>query len=340
MAEAQFELSVIYSRGQGVMQDNAEALKWLTAAAEQKFPPAQFFLAYNYSKGSGLPQDDVKAFTWFRAAAENGLANAQRIVGGFYLQGKGTARDPAEALKWFQKAAKSGDAGAESNLGYMYATGSGVAQNDAKAAELVSQGRRRRRGARARPRSRPLLRNGRGVAKDKAEAIKLVPKAALARAIRRAGATRPAAAAAKERPRTAAEAATWIFQPRGKGDTAAVAMAGATRPTAASAAAQARLADLYARGKGVTADNAKALTLFQKRRRPATFRATATRFAAMRKATASSRIMCGPICGPIWPRPAAIRMRRGLRATFAKSMTPEQIDEAQRLAREWTPKHR
>ena len=30
----------------------------------------------------------------------------------------------------------------------------------------------------------------------------------------------------------------------------------------------------------------------------------------------------------------------GLRAAFAKAMTPEQIDRAQQLAREWTQKHR
>ena len=43
-AKAQNTLGVMYSKGQGVPQDDKEATKWWRLAAEQEFAPAQYNL--------------------------------------------------------------------------------------------------------------------------------------------------------------------------------------------------------------------------------------------------------------------------------------------------------
>src|ERR1017187_9318960 len=45
---AQTELSFRYYQGQGVAQDNAEALRWIRKAVDQGFAPAQVGLATTY----------------------------------------------------------------------------------------------------------------------------------------------------------------------------------------------------------------------------------------------------------------------------------------------------
>ncbi|PHS09962.1 MAG: hypothetical protein COA89_01515, partial [Acidithiobacillus sp.] len=50
-ADAQFNLGVMYSKGQGVPQDYKTAVKWYTLAAEQGVASAQTNLGHIYDKG-------------------------------------------------------------------------------------------------------------------------------------------------------------------------------------------------------------------------------------------------------------------------------------------------
>ena len=68
-AEAQYNLGVIYDRGQGVTQDYAEAAKWFRKAAEQGWADAQHNLGLMYGNGQGVPEDYVQAHMWFNLAA-------------------------------------------------------------------------------------------------------------------------------------------------------------------------------------------------------------------------------------------------------------------------------
>jgi L-asparaginase II len=63
-AEAQENLGAMYSAGQGVPQDHAEAAKWFRKAADQNNGKAQGFLGLCYSLGLGVDQDYVQAFKW------------------------------------------------------------------------------------------------------------------------------------------------------------------------------------------------------------------------------------------------------------------------------------
>ena len=68
LPEAQYNLGIMYSKGQGLPQDYAEAVKWCRKAAEQGYAPAQSNLGVMYSKGQGVPQDYVLAHMWFNLA--------------------------------------------------------------------------------------------------------------------------------------------------------------------------------------------------------------------------------------------------------------------------------
>jgi hypothetical protein len=82
-----------------------------------------------YENGQGVPQDDVEAVRWYRLAADQGLADAQDYLGRSYLDGRGVPQDDAEAARWFRAAATEGHAGAQFRLGMMYDLGRGVPQD-------------------------------------------------------------------------------------------------------------------------------------------------------------------------------------------------------------------
>ena len=59
----------MYANGQGVPQDDAEAVRWLRLAAGQGNANAQDNLGNMYDYGRGVPQDYVQAHMWFNLAA-------------------------------------------------------------------------------------------------------------------------------------------------------------------------------------------------------------------------------------------------------------------------------
>jgi uncharacterized protein len=103
-AEAQVILGKMYLKGQGVITDPDEALKWFKASAVQGNAEAQFFLGSIYL----LPQKDVaEGVKWTLLSAEQGNQDAQYVLGKAYIQGlPGLARDPVQAEMWLWLAAK------------------------------------------------------------------------------------------------------------------------------------------------------------------------------------------------------------------------------------------
>jgi TPR repeat protein len=125
-AEAQFNLGIMYFRGEGVAQNHAEAIMWFRRAAAQDDPDAQFNLGVAYAEGQGVSRDYPEALNWYRKAADRNHDSAQFNIGLLYYQGKGVPQDYAEALKWYRRAAEQGNARAQYNLGMMYAKGQAV----------------------------------------------------------------------------------------------------------------------------------------------------------------------------------------------------------------------
>ncbi len=56
---AQNNLGVMYQKGLGVPQSDAEAVRLYRMAADQHYAPAQNNLGGMYQKGLGIPQDHV-----------------------------------------------------------------------------------------------------------------------------------------------------------------------------------------------------------------------------------------------------------------------------------------
>ena len=56
-----------------------------------------------YSKGNGVNQDDKQAFEWYQKAANQGLALAQNNLGWMYHQGRGVEQDFQQAKICYQK---------------------------------------------------------------------------------------------------------------------------------------------------------------------------------------------------------------------------------------------
>jgi len=68
-ASAQFNLGLMYAKGEGVPKDDAEALRWYRKAADQGNAPAQSNLGVMYANGRGVPKDDAEAYAWYNLAA-------------------------------------------------------------------------------------------------------------------------------------------------------------------------------------------------------------------------------------------------------------------------------
>ena len=90
----------MYDEGNGVSENQKEAVKWLTKAAEQGDVDAAFNLGMHYLQGRGVEQSDEKAFEWFKKAAEKNHIVASYGVAKMYREGLGTKKDINKARKW------------------------------------------------------------------------------------------------------------------------------------------------------------------------------------------------------------------------------------------------
>ena len=109
----------------GVPQNAEKAVEWFTKAAEQGDDEAQFQLGYLYSKGEGVVKNNAIAFYRYQQA-EQGNVGAQYNLGLMYYNGDGLAKESTKAYELFIKAADNGDEYAQFVLGLMYKTGEGV----------------------------------------------------------------------------------------------------------------------------------------------------------------------------------------------------------------------
>jgi TPR repeat protein len=109
-ALAQFKLGSFYYDGEGVPEDDAEAVMWFRKAAEQGHSGAQWFLGLCYANGEGVPEDDAEAAMWYRKVADQGVAVGQLFLGLCYANGEGVPEDDVKAYMWLNLAsAQQGD---------------------------------------------------------------------------------------------------------------------------------------------------------------------------------------------------------------------------------------
>jgi hypothetical protein len=107
--QAQYNLGLMYANGEGVSEDDAEAVKWYRLAADQGLSPAQSNLGLMYSAGMGVPVNNAEAVKWYHLAADQGNAIAQFNLGVMYANGEGVPSNSVIAYAWLNIAAASGD---------------------------------------------------------------------------------------------------------------------------------------------------------------------------------------------------------------------------------------
>jgi tetratricopeptide (TPR) repeat protein len=125
-AAAQYKLGVMYEIGEGVPENDAEAVQWYRKAAEQGSVEAKARLGAFYLLGRAVEHDPNKALRWIGEAAEQGHAGAQSLLGFLYQEGVIVPLDVAEAVAWYRKAAEQGYLPAQFKLGWLYFSGEGV----------------------------------------------------------------------------------------------------------------------------------------------------------------------------------------------------------------------
>lgn len=124
--KAQFRLGWMYSRGEGVIQNDEEAVEWYRKAAQQDHVAAQFNLGARYVTGEGVVPDSEEAMKWYERAIEQGPGGDQALLGLRYVNGAGVAQDYGKAVKCFQIAVEQGHTIAPVFLAAIYASGMGV----------------------------------------------------------------------------------------------------------------------------------------------------------------------------------------------------------------------
>jgi len=166
--KAEFELSIFYSDGYVIPQDNAKAMDYLKKSAEGGYVRAldrlgeveigrlnyilavewwekafqngsyqhSFDLAKLYFEGQyGIQQNTGRAVEIIKTAALMQNKECQRELGALYFKGTGVEQNNTEAFNWTSSAANAGDALAQRNLGNFYKNGTGCVRDPYRALE-------------------------------------------------------------------------------------------------------------------------------------------------------------------------------------------------------------
>lgn len=135
---AQGILGLMYSKGDGVAADQAEALRWLTLAAEGRDQEALNWLGGMHAKGIGVAADPVKAAEFYRRSAEEGSAAGANNLAMALEEGRGVAKDLDAARRYYEIAVLRDSGHARVNLGKMLLA-SADAQERARGEALVRE---------------------------------------------------------------------------------------------------------------------------------------------------------------------------------------------------------
>ena len=231
--------------------------------------------------------------------AQQGFATAQFLLGGMYYYGYGVVQDYREAVKWWTLAAQQGYAKAQYNLGLMYHDGEGVETNVREAVKWWTLAAQQGH-AKAQHHLGVMYYNGYGVEKDEAEAHK------------------------------------WLNLAVAQGDeTARIVrdMVAQQMTPDQIAEAQYHLGVMYYNGFGVEKDYVTAHKWWTLAAQQGHATAQANLGVMYEKGYGVEKDY---VTAYKWWTLAA---RSDLRDAMAQKMTPDQITEAERLAREWQARH-
>ena len=126
-------IGLCYKYGIGTEENEAEAFKSFSIAADRGYSASKYNLGLCYKYGTGTPKSLSEAYIWMMQAAEEENRNAEYEVGLMLLEGCGTPRDAEAGIKWLQKAAENEQDEAQLKLGNCYLVGDGVPEDEVQA---------------------------------------------------------------------------------------------------------------------------------------------------------------------------------------------------------------
>jgi uncharacterized protein len=135
---AQFFMGFMHDMGFGVPENDKEAIKWYQLAAEQGDARAQLFLGFLYDFGIGVPRNDKNALKWYQLAAEQGYDEAKINIIQLTKTNDLKAREDVlppmviQMIDDLSDKAKKGSGEAQINLAMIYEFGLGVSQDTRK----------------------------------------------------------------------------------------------------------------------------------------------------------------------------------------------------------------
>lgn len=133
VADAQYNIGLLYRHGRGVPRDYEKAVEWFTRAAAQEHADAMAELGNHFLQGRGVKRNDTKALDLLRRAAEKGVASAEFNIAIMHRYGRAVPKSYARAVIWYRKAADRGYIPAMDSLGALYQHGVGVQRDNIRA---------------------------------------------------------------------------------------------------------------------------------------------------------------------------------------------------------------
>ena len=134
-----YSLGKQYALGIDVEQDDEQAFKCYSEAAEEGHAKAIYNVATMYYKGKGTEQDIEKSIKYYELADEKGITLATYALGLIYLKGKSGSIDLDKAVQYFRKGAEAEEESCLYNLAMLYQEGQGVKQDLAEAEVLLEK---------------------------------------------------------------------------------------------------------------------------------------------------------------------------------------------------------
>jgi len=270
-------------------------------------------------------QNNVESFEPYAKnldAAGRGDVESQTQLGLMYAKGDGVAKSPSEAVKWFQRAADHGFARAQNNLGIMYDNGNGVAKNPilafawfSKAAEQGNADAQNNLGT--------MYGEGDGIAKDPVEAVKYFRKAAEQGQMLAQNNLALACANGDGTAKDSAEAVKWFIKAADQG----------------YVNAQNNVGVMYDDGNGVAKNDVEAVKWFTKAAEQGFARAQNNLGARYENGLGVPKDYIQAAKWYILATAQGNEEAANKFVELAKSMTSEQIAQAQKLAKEFAPQN-
>jgi len=119
-ATAQYNLGIMYSKGQETEKDLEKAFDWIQKSAKQGHTPAQYTLGRMYMLAQGVATNGDKAFYWAEIAAKKNDKDGQSLLGFLYFYGTSDKyfgnSSWSKAKIWLTKAKNQGATGVQKLL--------------------------------------------------------------------------------------------------------------------------------------------------------------------------------------------------------------------------------